>query len=81
VPEDLRDMKAEGKFDPTVKRFENGWGEALLGKLRRAQRHRPRKREDGALLFDTYESGVPLRIIDSPIVVVARDGRWYFAAE
>jgi hypothetical protein len=81
LPEDLREMKAEGKFETTVKRFEDGWADILLGKLRRAQGRMPRKRADGALLFETAESGVPLRMMDSPIVVVERDGHWYFAAE
>ena len=78
LPEDLREMKADGKFDATVTRFENGWGEILLGKLRRAQQRMPHKRADGALLFETMESGVPIRMIDTPVVLVERDGHWFF---
>jgi hypothetical protein len=79
-PEDLQRMKAAGRFETVVARFEGGWGEHLLRKLRVARGRMPRKRADGTLLFETYESGEPLSPMDVPIFMIERDGHWYFTS-
>ena len=58
-PHKLEALRSSGRFDVILQRFEGGWGDQLLAKLRDAQAMgHPSVRDDGAIMFDVAGPGV-----------------------
>jgi hypothetical protein len=75
VPVELSEMKRSDRFEQTVAKFESGWGDALLQKLKLARTDLPTLKKDGSIVFRIPGTQGSLT---HPITMVQIDGRWYF---
>lgn len=74
APQELAEMKRQGCFEEVVVRFENGCGEALLGKLVEARKWPPMVHPDGFIEFHASDT---VGVYTVPIVLVAEGDTWF----
>lgn len=79
APHVLERLRAEGRFEAVVQRFEDGWGDRLLAKIEDARwsTERPTLREDGAVVFTVSGPQLGAEPIVS-IAIIDIDGTMYF---
>jgi hypothetical protein len=74
TPQEREEWKKTPRFEEIVSRFEGGWGETLLEKLRAARTHVPDVNDDGSVTFTVPGAQGPLT---HPITMVEIAGSWY----
>ena len=75
IPVELAEMRSSGRIEQMVARFESGWGNVLLQKLKLARSTMPTVNRDGAI---TYSVPGTQDALTHPITLVEIAGAWYF---